>query len=120
MRATGSVTPSSVPRWIGWPGSSPLAASGSAAWSACCWTAAPELVVAVHAILAAGAAYLPLDPELPAKRIELMCATADARLAVTRSELAESLAGLEAVDRLLIDQLDQHQPAPDGRSRRSP
>ncbi|GAB3890704.1 hypothetical protein GCM10029964_062670 [Kibdelosporangium lantanae] len=44
----------------------------------------PELVTAVHAVLAAGAAYLPLDPELPAQRLALMCS--GARLVVTTAQ----------------------------------
>ncbi|HEY0803931.1 MAG TPA: amino acid adenylation domain-containing protein, partial [Pseudonocardiaceae bacterium] len=44
----------------------------------------PELVTAVHAVLAAGAAYLPLDPELPPRRLALMCG--GARLVVTTEQ----------------------------------
>ena len=48
-----------------------------------------DLLVAVHAILAAGAAYLPLDPDLPDKRLALMAG--DHRI-VTSSELSGRLA----------------------------
>ncbi|HET6209193.1 MAG TPA: amino acid adenylation domain-containing protein, partial [Jatrophihabitans sp.] len=73
----------------------------------------PELVTAVHAILAAGGGYLPLDPELPPQRIELMCATAGARLVVTTSELADLLPAAERIDRLLADQAGPDGPLPD-------
>jgi amino acid adenylation domain-containing protein len=48
----------------------------------------PELIVVLTAALLAGAAYLPLDPEYPAARLELMAHDARARLVVTRSDLA--------------------------------
>ncbi|WP_460395175.1 amino acid adenylation domain-containing protein [Actinophytocola sediminis] len=51
-----------------------------------------ELVVALHAVVRAGAAYLPLDPEHPAERRELM--VADANPVVTL--VAEDVAALAA------------------------
>ena len=42
-----------------------------------------ELVVTLLAVLKAGAAYLPLDPELPARRVELMIADAAPVLVIT-------------------------------------
>jgi amino acid adenylation domain-containing protein len=44
-----------------------------------------DLVVLLLAILKAGAAYLPLDPEHPAERIRRICEDADARLVITTS-----------------------------------
>jgi amino acid adenylation domain-containing protein len=44
-----------------------------------------DLVVLLLAILKAGAAYLPLDPEHPAERIRRICEDADARLVITAS-----------------------------------
>lgn len=41
-----------------------------------CLSRSPDLVVAVLAVLKAGAAYLPLDPDYPADRLALMCADA--------------------------------------------
>ncbi|MEU7559125.1 non-ribosomal peptide synthetase [Streptomyces eurythermus] len=48
-----------------------------------CMDRSAELVVAVLAVLRAGAAYLPLDPELPADRLAYMLSDAGARLLVT-------------------------------------
>ncbi|MFD0394712.1 AMP-binding protein [Streptomyces nogalater] len=48
-----------------------------------CMDRSAELVVAVLAVLRAGAAYLPLDPELPADRLAYMLADAGARRLVT-------------------------------------
>src|SRR5690606_5819014 len=44
----------------------------------------PDMVVAVHAVIAAGAAYLPLEPDHPAPRLAGMIADAGARLVITR------------------------------------
>ncbi|QFU91620.1 non-ribosomal peptide synthetase [Amycolatopsis sp. YIM 10] len=44
----------------------------------------PELVLAALAVLKAGGAYLPLDPALPAERLDFMSADAGARQVITR------------------------------------
>ncbi|WP_330250531.1 non-ribosomal peptide synthase/polyketide synthase [Nocardia sp. NBC_00565] len=62
----------------------------------------PELVVAIYAILAAGAAYVPLDPDHPAERTAHILATA-APVCVLSTEAVPGLAG-SAVIRL--DELD--------------
>ncbi|MEU3994115.1 amino acid adenylation domain-containing protein, partial [Streptomyces platensis] len=46
-----------------------------------------EMVVAVLAVLKAGAAYLPIDPEYPAERVEFMLQDAEPVLALTTSAL---------------------------------
>ena len=51
-----------------------------------------DLVVAVHAVLAAGAAYLPLEPDYPDERLAFMTADAAARLVITAAELADAAA----------------------------
>jgi amino acid adenylation domain-containing protein len=48
-----------------------------------------ELVVALLAVLKAGGAYLPLDPDYPAERLEYMCADAGATLVLTGAELSD-------------------------------
>ncbi len=49
----------------------------------------PELVVAVHGILRAGAAYVPIDPEYPALRIRTIIEDSGARVVVAGTEFAE-------------------------------
>ncbi|WP_218835532.1 non-ribosomal peptide synthetase [Streptomyces sp. SA15] len=51
----------------------------------------PDLVVAVLAVLKAGAAYLPLDPDHPAPRVALMLDDAAAALVLTTRETATAL-----------------------------
>ncbi len=57
----------------------------------------PEMLVAILAVLKAGGAYLPLDPELPAERLAFMAKDAGASLLLTRNESAGTLAGPEAL-----------------------
>ncbi|HXM54464.1 MAG TPA: amino acid adenylation domain-containing protein, partial [Candidatus Dormibacteraeota bacterium] len=61
-----------------------------------CIERSPELVVAVLAVLLAGAAYLPLDPELPGDRLAFMVRQAGAPLVVTRDGLVGVLSGVGA------------------------
>ncbi|WP_164986374.1 non-ribosomal peptide synthetase [Streptomyces roseicoloratus] len=64
-----------------------------------------DLVVALLAVMMSGAAYLPLDPELPASRVEFQIEDSGARAVLTRSDLAGRLTGTAArvlaVDELL-------------------
>ncbi|MFJ8039081.1 amino acid adenylation domain-containing protein [Kitasatospora sp. NPDC096147] len=60
-----------------------------------------ELVVALLAVLKAGAAYLPLDADHPSERIAYMLADAGARTVLTTTELAAELPS--GVDVLAID-----------------
>ncbi|MBW8875034.1 MAG: amino acid adenylation domain-containing protein, partial [Acidobacteria bacterium] len=66
----------------------------------------PEMVVALLGILAAGGAYLPLDPTYPQDRLELMLEDSGARVLVTRGEL---LARLPA-EGLVVVRLDDGAP----------
>jgi amino acid adenylation domain-containing protein len=56
----------------------------------------PEMIVALFGILRAGAAYLPLDPKLPADRLTLLMADAGVTGVLTRSGLAAELPPLPA------------------------
>jgi amino acid adenylation domain-containing protein len=57
------------------------------------------LVAALLGVLEAGAAYVPLDPKLPAERLAYMAEDSRARLLLTQSGLAEShLAGLPVLN----------------------
>ncbi|MFD4763320.1 amino acid adenylation domain-containing protein, partial [Streptomyces sp. NPDC058439] len=64
-----------------------------------------ELVVAVLAVLKAGAAYVPVDPEYPAARIAYLLQDARPSLLVTTGRIGE-LPGADPVDRLLLDVAD--------------
>ncbi|GGY40484.1 hypothetical protein GCM10010363_21540 [Streptomyces omiyaensis] len=63
----------------------------------------PELVVALLAVMKAGAAYLPLDADHPRDRIAYMLDDAGARTVITARELAGELPELPHVTRLLLD-----------------
>jgi amino acid adenylation domain-containing protein len=53
----------------------------------------PDLVLAVLAVLKAGAAYVPLDPDYPAERIAYMLADAAPALVLTTLEVARTVLG---------------------------
>jgi amino acid adenylation domain-containing protein/thioester reductase-like protein len=61
-----------------------------------------HLPVAILAVLTAGGAYLPLDPELPPLRLQVLLADSGARLLLTTAELAERLPASSA-HRVLLD-----------------
>src|SRR5215471_5636703 len=61
-----------------------------------------EMVIALLAVMKAGAAYLPLDPALPAQRLKFMLDDAGVRVLVTQADLAQDLSG----DNLRIIRLD--------------
>jgi len=78
-----------------------------------------EMMVAVIATLKAGAAYLPLDPDYPAQRLELMIADAAPLLVLTTRALADrlpprvpSIAVDDAVERGARDLDDADRRAP--------
>jgi len=62
-----------------------------------------EQVVALVGTLKAGAPYLPIDPDLPRSRIEMMLEDSGARIVVTSAELAASLpAGLAGPAEIVV------------------
>ena len=69
-----------------------------------CLGRSPDLVIALLAILKAGAAYVPLDPDYPAQRLRFIAQDASIRIVVTEkafaratpSELLESAVRLDA------------------------
>ncbi|MEV8378888.1 amino acid adenylation domain-containing protein [Kribbella sp. NPDC056861] len=63
-----------------------------------------ELVIALVAILKAGAAYLPVDPDYPEARIEMMLSDAEPALVLTSAAAAGQLPASSA-DVLVIDEL---------------
>ncbi|MGW2348910.1 non-ribosomal peptide synthase/polyketide synthase [Actinacidiphila glaucinigra] len=67
------------------------------------------MVPAILGVLASGAGYLPLDPALPADRLEFMLRDTAPVCLLTTAELAEHLPAVQGVTRLLLDG-----PLPDG------
>jgi amino acid adenylation domain-containing protein len=65
-----------------------------------------EMVISVLAVLKAGAAYLPLDPEYPQERLSFMLNDADAKALLTQSKLAEHLPQSEAFV-IAVDQSEE-------------
>ena len=64
--------------------------------TAVCMERSFEMVVALYAILKAGSAYVPIDPEYPAERIAFMLGDAAAPILVTQTALAGRFAGTSA------------------------
>ena len=62
-----------------------------------------ELVVGLLAVLKAGGAYLPLDPEYPAERIDDMVTDAGLGVVLVQGAPAQALAWPEGVRRILLD-----------------
>ena len=68
-----------------------------------------EAIVAILAVLKTGAAYLPIDPALPAARIEFMLADAAPIAAITTAGLADRFDGFDV---LVIDVDDRRHRRP--------
>ncbi|MGA2289546.1 amino acid adenylation domain-containing protein [Bradyrhizobium sp.] len=64
-----------------------------------------EQVVAVLGVLQSGAAYLPVDPALPAERQRFILENAQVKIVLTQSWLEEKLQWPAAVERLWVDRL---------------
>jgi len=70
-----------------------------------------EAVVAIMAVLKTGAAYVPIDPAVPAARIGFVLADAAPIAAITTAELADQLDGSDLLVIDIADAADAHQPA---------
>ncbi len=57
-----------------------------------CVQRSPEMVIAMLAVMKAGAAYLPIDPDLPNERIDYMLADAGVKVLLTQQSLSDRLA----------------------------
>ncbi|MEV0187424.1 amino acid adenylation domain-containing protein [Kitasatospora purpeofusca] len=77
-----------------------------------CLDRGPDLLPALYGIWRAGAAYLPLDPALPADRIGYMLTDANAPLLVTRSAHLARTEGFTGT-RLLLDVEEAAEATPD-------
>ncbi|HQL10106.1 MAG TPA: amino acid adenylation domain-containing protein, partial [Lentisphaeria bacterium] len=62
----------------------------------------PDMIVALLAVLKAGAAYVPLDPDYPAQRLAFMLTDSGAALLITHSTLQQRL-GLETTHVVCLD-----------------
>ena len=62
-----------------------------------------EFIVSAIAVLKTGAAYLPLDPELPIKRLQFMLSDAQVTKLVTLSKFTKNISGLEIKNIYLDD-----------------
>ena len=76
-----------------------------------------EAIVAILAVLKTGAAYLPIDPALPAARIEFMLADAAPIAAITTAGLADRLDGCDLPVIDVDDPASTPNPAPHCRRR---
>jgi hybrid polyketide synthase/nonribosomal peptide synthetase FtdB len=65
-----------------------------------------EQVAAVLGIVQAGAAYLPIDPSIPAERLQYVLTHGAARIALTQRHLASTVAWPETVERIAVDAFD--------------
>ncbi|MEO9904578.1 amino acid adenylation domain-containing protein [Nisaea sp.] len=70
---------------------------------AVCLNRSPDLIVTLLAILKAGAAYLPLDPDYPADRLHFMLEHSGAAALVTHTDCSANLPK-NTVQRILLDQ----------------
>ncbi len=70
----------------------------------------PDAVAAILGVLAAGAAYLPVDPALPPDRFRSLLEHGRIELAVTREELADALDWPEEIAGVMMDDLPDDLP----------
>ncbi|MFI9210936.1 amino acid adenylation domain-containing protein [Streptomyces sp. NPDC053253] len=66
-----------------------------------CVDRGPDMIVALLGVMKAGAAYVPLDPDYPAARLEFMLSDTRAPLVITQSHLADRLP--ETATQVLVD-----------------
>jgi len=84
--------------------------AGPGTLTAVCMERSLEMVVALHGILKAGSAYVPIDPEYPAERISFMLEDTAAPILLTQRALSEHFTGARAQ----VVAVDQVHPADDG------
>jgi amino acid adenylation domain-containing protein len=85
-----------------------------------CVERSPEMIVAMLAILKAGAAYVPFDATYPAERIEFMIADTKPPVMLTQRSFASSIGGTRNVPTIFVDEASPDSPAGDEQNPRSP
>ncbi|WP_285769427.1 non-ribosomal peptide synthetase [Peribacillus sp. SI8-4] len=63
-----------------------------------------EMVIGLLAVLKAGAAYLPLDPEYPADRLSFMLSDAKPACVLTNSSVASKLSEMTDISQVILDE----------------
>ncbi|MFJ7083451.1 amino acid adenylation domain-containing protein [Streptomyces griseus] len=81
-----------------------------------CLDKSPELIVALLAVLKAGAAYLPLRPDQPADRLPHLVTATGAALVLVADDAGPEQTGALAVPTLTLGALARTAPHPDGPS----
>ncbi|MER7884468.1 amino acid adenylation domain-containing protein [Streptomyces fimicarius] len=81
-----------------------------------CLDKSPELIVALLAVLKAGAAYLPLRPDQPADRLAHLVTSTGAALVLVADDAGPEQTGALAVPTLTLGALARTAPHPDGPS----
>ncbi|RKY20518.1 MAG: hypothetical protein DRQ55_07490 [Planctomycetota bacterium] len=87
---------------------------GRGARVAVCLERGLPVMQALLGVLGAGAAYVPLDPELPEQRLAFILDDAEVHGLVTQSSLVQRIGALTSAHALCVDQLDDdgaHAPA---------
>jgi amino acid adenylation domain-containing protein len=79
---------------------------------AVCLERSPDLIAALLGVLAAGGAYVPIDPAYPLERRRLMLEDSGAAVLVTRGRLSEDLMGGVAGAVQVLDLESPHPPNP--------
>ncbi|KAJ3083239.1 hypothetical protein HK102_001179 [Quaeritorhiza haematococci] len=69
-----------------------------------------EAIICIWAIMKAGAAFLPVDPDYPDERVAYMLHDSDARLCITHDHLIDRVAELFTGDILIAEQITQPLP----------
>jgi amino acid adenylation domain-containing protein len=70
---------------------------------AICMNRSLEMVIAIYAVIKAGGAYLPLEPDFPDQRLAYMISNADSRIVLTQSHFSEKFDG-KTIKIICIDQ----------------
>ncbi len=85
-----------------------------------CIERSPETIVAMLAILKAGAAYVPFDAAYPAERLEFMIADTNVSVMLTQKSFASSVAGNRNISTIFVDEASPESLTGDEQNPHSP